>query len=387
MRIAVIANILPPEGRGGAEAYAARVAATLAAEHEVLVLSGSASGDVGAARVAALPGLPPLAHDASVAWKLAWHARDQWLPAVHRETARQLAAFAPDVVHTHAIQGLSAAPFTAIAELGLPHVHTAHDLSLLCARVTMTKRAEFCGGGCASCRVQRTIRGRAIKRRLTMLVAVSEYIRRRHVDADVAAASNAVVLRLGADVTNRRVRRPVDGSLNVGFIGALAPHKGIRTLLSVFETTPPTWHLTVAGAGPLAGELESAASSSTNISFLGHISGEEKERFFRSLDVLAIPSEWEEPAALVGTEAAARGIPLVVSDRGGIPELPAARVFRARDAAALRGALDWYAADASRVEDVSRELLEHAEELSWDTHMRGLLEVLETAAQPERSAR
>ena len=385
MRIAVVANILPPDGLGGAEAYAALEAATLAEEHDVLVLSGSRAGDVGAARVVQLPGLPLLAHDRRLPVKLAWHARDQWLPAVHRATRKALAEFRPDVVHTHAIQGLSAAPFTAIAGLGAPHVHTAHDLSLMCARVTMTKEFEFCGGQCVTCRMQRAVRVRAIRRQLSTLIAVSDYIRTRHVEYGAVDAADAVVLRLGADTTKARVRSPAAGRLRVGFIGALAPHKGIRTLLSVFEQAPEGWSLIIAGAGPLADEVARRAGPLADVRFLGHVSGEAKDAFFDEIDVLAIPSEWEEPAALVGTEAAARAIPLVVSDRGGIPELPEARVFTSRDVDSLRTELAWYTREPGRVEAVSRRLLDRGPTLSWDTHVSHLVEILERAARQSRT--
>jgi glycosyltransferase involved in cell wall biosynthesis len=266
-------------------------------------------------------------------------------------------------------------------------VHTAHDLSLMCARVTMTKNFEFCGGQCVTCRVQRTVRGRAIRRRLTTLVAVSDYIRSRHVEYGIVEAKDAVVLRLGADTSNARLRSPGPGRLCVGFIGALAPHKGVRTLLSVFEDAPDGWTLVVAGAGQLEREVARTVSRLPHVRFLGHVSGAAKEAFFEEIDVLAIPSEWEEPAALVGTEAAARGIPLVVSDRGGIPELPEARVFTARDAASLRDALAWYAGEPDRVETVSRRLLEHAPTLSWEAHASGLLGILDDAAgQPRTSS-
>ena len=101
---------------------------------------------------------------------------------------------------------------------------------------------------------------------------------------------------------------------------------------------PDDWQLTVAGAAAWNRWSLPRPTGSPRFSFLGYISESEKERFFDEIDVLVIPSEWEEPAALVGTEAAARGIPTIVSDRGGIPELPEASVFPARDvdASALR---------------------------------------------------
>jgi len=380
MRIAVVTNILPPEGSGGAEAYAALVAATLAHAHDVLVISGSPTGDIGRAQLATVPSLAELHTDAPLSRKLVWHARDQWRPTVHRATSRALRTFDPDVVHSHAVQGLSAAVFTAIAGLGIPHVHTAHDLSLLCARVSMTKNSEFCGGGCATCRVQRAIRRRAFGLQPTRLLAVSDYIRRRHVEAGIVPAERAVVLRLGVEGNGARVRSLSGEGIHVGFIGGLAPHKGVRTLLHTFRDAPETWRLTIAGRGPLQDEVAAAAAASPRIAFLGHVSGAQKDAFFDAIDVLAIPSEWEEPAPLVGFEAAIRAVPCIVSDRGGVGELAEARVFRARNSIALREAIEWFLSEPSRLESVSRRLFDRRKEFAWDPHLELLSTILAESA-------
>ena len=380
MRVAIISNLLPPAGAGGAEAYAALVASTLAERHEVLVLSGSPEGDV-EAPVAAVPALGELAEDATLATKLIWHARDQWRPSVHAAVVRRLREFQPDVVHTNAIQGLSAAIFTGVARCGVPHVHTAHDLSLLCARASMTRDRRFCGGECASCRFQRTVRGSAFKRHITRLLAVSDYIRRVHTERGVVPADRAVVLRLGSNAGELRPRRLLeDGGLHVGFLGRLAPNKGILTLVEMFLDAPKSWRLTIAGSGQLANRLKTIADERPNLTFLGHVSGDAKEAFFDAIDVLAIPSEWEEPAALVGTEAAARGIPLLVSDRGGLPELPEARVFTACSVESLRHAAAWYCDAPDRVIEISRRLISRHDEFSWTTHMAKLEQQLAEAA-------
>jgi glycogen(starch) synthase len=380
VRIAVVSNLLPPEGKGGAEAYAALVASTLAEQHEVLVLSGSLEGDVNAP-VAAIPALPELADDAPITKKLVWHARDQWRPAVHAAVHKQLTEFEPDVVHTHAVQGLSAAVFTAIARSGVPHVHTAHDLSLLCARASMTRDRRFCGGECASCRVQRTIRGNAFKRHITTLLAVSDYIRRAHCHYGVVEPDHAAVLRLGSSAGELRPRRTLDdGALHIGFLGKLAPNKGVLTLIDMFRDAPPSWRLTICGSGPLTARVEAAAHALPNVTFLGQVGGVAKEAFFDAIDVLAIPSEWEEPAALVGTEAGARGIPVIVSDRGGLPELPEARVFTACSVESMRASAAWYTEVPERVAEMSRRLISRHDEFSWTTHMAKLERHLTAAA-------
>ena len=68
-------------------------------------------------------------------------------------------------------------------------------------------------------------------------------------------------------------------------------------------------------------------------------------------------------------EAAVRGLPTVVSDRGGLPETAEATVFRASDPAALLDALQRLAGDPVLLEAKSRRLLETRERFLWANHM------------------
>lgn len=381
MRVVLISNSLPPHSRGGAEAYVASLGGALtAADHEVLVLAGRA-GDVVGAEVSTLPRLPELPPTAPLATKIVWHARDQWLPSVYRTTVHELRAFRPDVVHTHECQSLSASVFSAIDRVGVPHVHTAHDMNLLCARVSMTRDGEFCGGRCRLCRVQRRIRGGIIGRHLKRLISVSEYIQRRHIEAGIVTPDRALVIRLGAAVSAARARALSGNGIRLGFIGAVAPHKGVATLLEAIDAAPANWHLSIAGDGPMVQDVAALSARDSRIAFLGHVGGEDKERFFDSVDVLVVPSEWEEPAALVATEAIARGIPTIVSDRGGIPETPEARVFRSGSAEGLVAAVREYLDRPDQYAAVSRRLVARHGEFSWEFHQAKVEAVLHAAVQ------
>jgi glycogen(starch) synthase len=300
---------------------------------------------------------------------------------VHRATLHALRSFAPDVVHTHEPQGLSAAVFTATAFSGRPHVHTAHDLNLLCVRTSMTRAGGFCGGTCPDCRIQRAVRGTAVRRHLTRLLAVSHFIRERHVEAGVVPPERALTVHLAAAPGVARLRRPQEGRLRLGFIGSLVESKGVLTLLKTVLGAPPGWTLDVAGAGPLEDRVRRAAATDERIRHLGQIAGAAKEAFFDGLDVLVIPSEWEEPGATVCFEAAVRGIPAVVSDRGGLPELPQVTVFRSGDPEALRRALVGFADEPARLEQRSARLLAAHDEFLWETHVGKVEQVLEEAAR------
>jgi glycosyltransferase involved in cell wall biosynthesis len=306
---------------------------------------------------------------------------------VHGALSHELKRFRPDVVLTHHPQGLSAAVFTAIAVRRLPHVHTAHDLNLLCARTTMTRDGEFCGGRCASCRVQRVFRGGTIKLDLARLIGVSRYICERHIRARVVSADRAIALRLGAIPGRARLRKVDGGPLTLGFIGTLSPHKGIRTLLTAFRSTEEPWRLVVAGAGPLEAEVRSAARIDDRIDYVGHVQNSAKDAFFDRCDLVVIPSEWEEPATFVAVEAAVRGIPTVVSARGGLTEAPEARTFRSGAPHELVGAVRWYLADPRRIEEASARLLASREEYEWSTHVRRVEAILEEVREERRRKR
>lgn len=381
VRVALISNLLPGPGRGGAERYAGMLAAGLAGRgHEVVLHSGEAGAVPGVA-CRKLPGLRPLDPQTSGAGKAAWHAREQWLPRVHRSLRASLRATRPHVVHSHEPQLLSAAVFTAIAAERLPHVHTAHDFNLLCARVTMTHDGRPCGGRCADCRIQRAIRVRALRRRLDRLVAPSDFVRERHVAHGVVPRERAVTIRHGAEPGSRRVRRRTPGRLAVGFLGTLAPHKGVRTLLRAAVAMPPGWRLALAGAGPLEGEVRAAAANDPRIGFAGELDAAGRDAFLDGLDVLAIPSEWEEPATLVAVEAAVRGLPAVVSDRGGLPETPHAVTFPAGDADALLAALATFVQEPDALERRSRALVEAGDAFAWTTHLDAVEALLAETAE------
>lgn len=384
MRIALISNSLPPEpATGGAQDYVSNLAKGLGESHDVLVISGAENSDVEGVECVRVPALRVLYPTESPIAKAIWHLRDQWMPSVHRSIVAHLRRFAPDVVHTHEPQGISAAAFTAVASARLPHVHTAHDLNLLCVRVTMSREGEYCGGSCIDCLVQRAIRGRLITRHLDRLIAPSDHYRDVHVRAGIIPSERAVTIRHGAHPGTVRLRSGPSEPVSIGFIGALSAHKGILTLLEAFRRTPASWRLAVAGDGFLTERVEAEARRDRRISYLGYVEGAEKDAFFDRLDVLVIPSEWEEAATLVAVEAAVRGLPAVVSDRGGLPETPEAHVFSAGDRESLLEGIRWFVETPERLAEASRRLVAAQERFLWSNHLPQVEQVLSEAAGTE----
>jgi glycosyltransferase involved in cell wall biosynthesis len=132
--------------------------------------------------------------------------------------------------------------------------------------------------------------------------------------------------------------------------------------------------------------VSAAAARDSRITFTGAIEEETKDAFYDRIDLLVVPSEGEENAPLVVAEASVRGIPAVVSDRGGLAESPLAAVIPGGDAAALAATLDRFDVDRAEVRSRSRALLANADEYSWGHHVEQVVAVLERARVAPRSA-
>ena len=113
----------------------------------------------------------------------------------------------------------------------------------------------------------------------------------------------------------------------IGFIGRLTPIKGITVLaeaIALLNCDTKKYHLVIAGEPVFTSEddkrtvteaLNKVASTTTE---LGWVSPEE---LYSQIDILVVPSQWEEPFGLVAAEAMSARIPLVVTRSGGLPEV------------------------------------------------------------------
>lgn len=155
--------------------------------------------------------------------------------------------------------------------------------------------------------------------------------------------------------------------LRVGFLGRLSEDKGVLTLLEAAallrSTEPGRFVFRVAGEARFVDEAEAArlddalVAAGDDVVVLGW---QDTAAFLRSVDVLAVPSQWAEVFGLVATEAMAAGVPVVVSDAGALPEVVGEEhpwVIPAADSVALADALRRVAATdlADLVATVARQ--------------------------------
>ena len=103
----------------------------------------------------------------------------------------------------------------------------------------------------------------------------------------------------------------------IAYAGRLSGEKGIETLIEASRSTGLP--VRIAGDGPIRRELESMAPP--QVTFLGRLDSRELDRVYRGARCVVVPSITCETFGLVPAEAMARGIPVIVSDRGALTEL------------------------------------------------------------------
>lgn len=351
MRVLMVSSLWPPEVLGGAEQYGAALTQRLrAAGHVVGVVTLGVGGDDVVGQIPSWP-YPIREYEQQPAMRRAlFHASDIGRPDTRRVMERALEQFRPDVVHSHVVQGMSAAALTAPGRHRIGHVHTLHDYWLLCQRNSMVRRdGTACATLCMSCRAMSGIRNRQISRDAPdVVIAVSEAVARPHL-AHVAwmRGRTRVVYNPVEDLHPGSAHRTPGAPITFGYFGRLGRDKGILTLLAAFELAAFELaapglaasarsltgggsrdepglggaRLLIAGRGAEETAVRAAAAADKRVEYRGWVSTAAKDALFAELDALVVPSQWQDPAPLVVNEARARGLTVIGTTAGGIPEL------------------------------------------------------------------
>jgi glycosyltransferase involved in cell wall biosynthesis len=197
-----------------------------------------------------------------------------------------------------------------------------------------------------------------------------EILRRKGLGGDL------VLLPLGVDVGRFEPveRVPPSGTLLVGFVGRLIPHKGVEILLEAVSLDDRL-RAEVVGSGP---ELERLTARSAalgigdRVIFRGHMDEEVLPAVYPRFDVLAVPSVampgWIEQFGRVVVEAQASGVPVVASASGALPDVigESGLLVPPSDPSALRSALSRFLDEPGLWERLRAFGLVAAEGYSWE---------------------
>jgi glycosyltransferase involved in cell wall biosynthesis len=104
------------------------------------------------------------------------------------------------------------------------------------------------------------------------------------------------------------------------FAGRLVEEKGVETAVEAAALAGVP--LRIAGTGPAAEPLQDLARSrGAPVEFVGRLDPLEMRATLARAAFVVAPSRWDEPCPYSVIEAMAAGVPVLASDRGGLPEL------------------------------------------------------------------
>lgn len=137
------------------------------------------------------------------------------------------------------------------------------------------------------------------------------------------------------DFESAAEERPAQNSRppTVGYLARLAPEKGLHVLAEAFVLLRKmrgmeNARLRIAGwlgehrrtyADEVFARLR-AAGLEAAFDYVGEVDRRGKVEFLKSIDVLSVPTTYEEPKGLFVLEALAAGVPVVVPEHGSFPE-------------------------------------------------------------------
>ena len=400
---------------GGTEAYTAALTRTLMAQgHECVILAGSGE-------TSPEPRLIVTEHDgvclARYSSALPWRHRHHWTrqydPSADTLIRRFLGLVQPDVVHVHHWMRLTTNLVGLCAEQGIPTVVTLHDLWLTCPReLRFTGAGVFCTEPsspslCLNCAEREpwqddpeiaeavALRVELLTRELELAscIVVPSMAHMMLLQKVLGSVGERLrVLPHGSIVqVPARLGRPEGGfplrPLQIGYWGNLWPNKGPHLLIEAVRCLPDAGRVAVhlyGGDAPSWYQAKLvAAAEGLPVEFHGPYRPADLARV--DLDVAVFPSVAHESYAFVLDEAFRCGLPVIVPDRGALPERAgrAGLVFAPEDSAALAARiLDLL--DRPEMLDLLRQEIPPSPSPAMEVHVEELERIYEEARAAPR---
>jgi glycosyltransferase involved in cell wall biosynthesis len=246
--------------------------------------------------------------------------------------------FRPDIAHIHNIyHQLSPSILRALRRHNVPVVMTAHDFKLVCPTYRMLDDngpCEACiGGNFFNTAIRRCKNGSIVDSSLlgfetavhrwtgaynyvSAILCPSAFIEEKFRAANIHTGKLRHV-PLFVDVQELRARQ----FKHFLFAGRLSGEKGVDTLVSAAQLHPDI-PVVIAGDGPERSRLETLASAApSSIAFVGHRDREQINALLDDACALVLPARYYENQPLSILEAYARGVAVIGTQLGGIPEL------------------------------------------------------------------
>lgn len=329
MTLLFVNTLYHPDQMGGAEVSVQLLCEALYRKgHKVFVLSLGKENRVkrlnGVVTISLVTrNLYPVTLRKKVPWQqVAWHLIDTFNLSYYFTIRRLLKRIHPHLINTNNLQGFSLFAWKAMKDRHVPLLHTLRDYYILCHRNTLYKDGCQCGQLCMSCSA-----AFMVKKRLCDLpdgfIGISQHIINRHRQYHLGDDRPFWTLpNIQPAVKKSADFSAVDAdNIRIGFLGRVTAEKGVPFLLDEMSRLKErNYTLLLAGEydEQFKKKLELQYPLKGRLVFAGVIA---PAAFFSRVDMVVMPSAWEEPFGRVVIEALAYNKPVCVAERGGLVDL------------------------------------------------------------------
>ncbi|MGM7672139.1 glycosyltransferase [Microbacterium sp. A93] len=332
LRVLIVNTSVAPDIMGGAERSIDELATALRRQgHAVLTVALGRRTDRQAQSENHAIRIPSRAYEEllrggrGIVRKSIWHFTEFLRLGTALQLRRVIRENQPDIIHLNNLAGFGWLAWSV--SRNVPTVQTLRDYALLCTSATGQHDDRVCNSTSWRCRILKwPFKLRSIQPDLA--TAVSRYTASRYQGAGVADRFGRVETIYNApgegdiDVSPRRTR---DSSVVIGFIGRVALDKGIGVLLESMRDERIVGSARLMVAGPISDDdrssIESAYADLLADSIVTLTGPMPAAEFFAAVDIVAVPTQWNEPFGRVAAEALLARRKLVYSKAGGLPEV------------------------------------------------------------------
>lgn len=400
MKVAIIHNLYPPYARGGAEQVVLKtVQGLVEAGHEVRVLTFGPNGEEYSedGRCAIYRFQPKNffsyteSHRHFFGMRLLWHLRDIWNRDSARYVENILRTEKPDVVHTHNLMGLGFLIPRVIRKLGIPHIHTVHDVQLVEPSGIILKQKEknFRYRGFPT-KIYASIMRHLIGSP-NVVISPSQFLLHFYERWGFFQYSKRVVLRNPVTLPATEINKKGKNKFTFLYLGQIETHKGVMLLAKAFcdfaEAFPRDSELLIVGSGSKMPELQALVRGNSAVTVYGKVEQNELPSIFERADITVVPSLCYENSPTVIFESFSYRTAVLASNIEGIAELIREKengmTFAAGNAVALKEKLAWCVKEKSEVWAMGERGRQGVSDLSREIYLGQLIE-LYTFIIPEK---
>lgn len=300
-----------------------------------------------------------------------WHLLDMMNNVQTWSIYKIIKSYQPDIIWTHNLKGLSYLTPRVARILKIRNVHTIHDMQLLHPTGLIPENERLGAASKMYLALCRLIFGSP-----ETVIFPSDYIKKVYLRHGFFKHSKILVLGNPLpDGLTISIKKPeaVD-PFTIAYVGQIEEYKGVIDLIKAVDGLPGEWQLLVAGDGGATRDAVRWSINSKRIKLLGRLSQSELEQQIWSVaDLMVNPSRTPESFGMNIIEAYARGIAVLASNIGALPELvkegETGGLFKPQDIYDLKRQLEFILANREKFAGYKAHCVEAAKRFELENYL------------------